>query len=124
MMRQKRCRDEKGGSERGKIRTKVKTRFRVSSVGLIRKLFSSMEPKKKPDSESEVGTAEVIILYEGADKTTREVLKPLNYSFLERIASCAAVCSTHAQIRRSTLHLHTSCRAKSTTWREEKVTGR
>lgn len=46
MMRQKRCGDEKGGGERGKIRTKVKTRFRVSSIGLIRKLFSNYGAKE------------------------------------------------------------------------------
>lgn len=45
MMRQKRCRDEKGGGERRKIRTKVKTRFRVS-IDLIRKLFSNYGAKE------------------------------------------------------------------------------
>lgn len=39
-MRQTRCRDDEGGSEGGKIQTKVKTSFRVLSIGLIRKLLS------------------------------------------------------------------------------------
>lgn len=40
-VRQKRCEDEKGGGVGGQIQTKVKTRFIVSSLGLIKKLFSN-----------------------------------------------------------------------------------